>query len=305
MKTVHLLILCVAMSCLACTEKDSIVDRSLTGQLYFTHDGIAVCKGDGMAGLTESWPGNAQVTVAAYTGDGRLVDDWQITPSQSGIPLPLSDISAKDTYSWYGYYPGQVTDAGGNRTSLVEPMDILAEEPSYSFFGVQTDENLHQYYLLVSDPEIPNNTSGHLGNQNMTYTRDVQMHFKPMMALLRVHFRISEDYEGKGILSQWGVSGSQVWTSGKMDLKRGYLKPDRRNSEVKELVRAVKDDAVQLEAGSRWISDMVIHPVQFGDEGTFNLYAVVDGKRHEWPLKIVGLDEIAPGYFVELKYTVK
>ena len=218
--------------------------------------------------------------------------------------------------NFYGYYPRPCdwTDWNYTRNSVIDYDDARGTNQSlkwyqfrYSFFEDQTDENLSMFDLMYSIPEEANSeASNRHGNKNKNEKSNIQMPFKHAFCLL--NFEISRDakYTGDCCITSLRIVGTQVHTSGILNIMEGEITPDDSYGKENKLSKTFS--ATNITSESPFKTAMIAHPTtDIPDTDTSNnnrrlvVECTIDGAEYSCSLPNISLEG---GKKYSLKLTV-
>lgn len=208
--------------------------------------------------------------------------------------------------NFYGYYPrpGNGNALNYKRISIISAEDArggdnkIWNELSYAFLPQQTDDNLshHDIMYSVSEQSV---ADGRYGNQGKVKGDNIQMHFIHAFSLLAIEVNRGATYTGECKISEITVSGTNVFTEGKLDIRNGTVTPSNGNGSI---TRAITETAIERDQPFR--TTMIVQPTAIAAEGGTNaeqfvISCKIDGIVYKCPLSDINL-EAGKKYAVKL-----
>lgn len=189
--------------------------------------------------------------------------------------------------NFYGVYPRPFDlykDSGPGtiykRNSLITALGFWSAKEDwysvhYEIWGQQTDENISQMDLMFSSPQEA--TEKIAGNLNKEKTDNVLMQFRHAFCLLNIEIYKGENYVGEGKISALSISGPEISTTGKLDIRTGELTQDVM---VGRISRECAEGS-KTEDGIPFRTSMIVPPFG-GSEGGAVLKCTVDGVEYQY-----------------------
>ena len=232
-------------------------------------------------------------------GSTEITDEQSVTTAsffwtekKTGRPETMPE-----KVNFYGYYPRPFD--GDANSLLYEKTSIIQKEKAhapysadwnilpYSFYDLQTDENLSYHDVMCSVPEEGGEECSYrYGNQGKTRSSSVQLHFRHVFSLLKITIDKGESYDKdnqkKCIISDLAISGSEVYTQGTLNILTGKTEvvPASRGTIRKDLQKgtSIKSSALQ--------TTMLVQPIA---EASSDLGAKERAERFLISCKIDGI----------------
>ena len=228
------------------------------------------------------------------TSKDEITDEQKVTEAsffwdtkKTGRPATMPDM-----VNFYGYYP-RPYDGDGNslfyrKTSIIEKEK--AHSPfgkedwyilPYSFYDIQTDENLSFHDVMCSiSEEGGTECNNRYGNRSKTKDSNVQLHFRHVFSLIRIEIGKGEVYDKDNrkecVVSDLTLSGSEIYTQGKLNILTGETVPALSGSikrEIPEESKSIKDQPLR--------TTMIVQPIGKATEesqnGRFSISCKIDG----------------------------
>lgn len=132
------------------------------------------------------------------------------------------------TTSIWDYERNSVVNAAENKNIKKDEEDILDDDNclTYTFWEPQTDATIKQFDLMLAKPI---SDSKEAGNQNETGDESIYMPFEHVFSLLEILIYKRENYTGAGVVSEISITGSEISTTGKLNIITGELTKDAGN----------------------------------------------------------------------------
>lgn len=222
--------------------------------------------------------------------------------------------------NFYGYYPrpfdGDANSLYYVKTSIIEKES--AHSPfgrddwyllPYSFFDIQTDENLSYHDVMCSIPENGGpECNSRYGNQSKSSDSNVQMHFRHVFSLLRIKIDKGEVYDKDGhkdcIISDLTLSGSEIYTQGKLNILTGETFPALSGNIIRDIPAgtSIKDSPLSTTMIVQPIAKMSGNAGDGVNAGRFNISCKVDGIPFSCSIPDISLE---PGKKYDINLSLK
>lgn len=196
-------------------------------------------------------------------------------------------LSGVDKVNFYGVYPRpydlyQNPGAGTiyNRNSLITAVGFWTEKKEwnsihYEIWRQQTDDNLYQMDLMYS---VAHDASeDNVGNQSKGSGDNVLMPFAHVFCLLNFEIRRGENFVGDGKITEMSLSGPEISTAGKLDIKNGTLDKDRMTGRISR--ECTEESEVGTDTPFR--TSMIVPPTSKAENGVV-LRCTIDGVDYRY-----------------------
>lgn len=129
------------------------------------------------------------------------------------------------TSSIWNYKRNSVVNAAENKNIKADEENIIGDDNSltYTFWEPQTDATIRQFDLMLAKPITGNEDAS---NQNETGKESIYMPFEHAFSLLSLNIYKGENYTGAGVISEISITGSEISTTGKVNIITGELTKD-------------------------------------------------------------------------------